>query len=110
MKYHHVGIPTTVPRPGEVYLEEHRVYHCGFEESPYGVEWMRYEPGCVLPELVQSVPHVAFEVDDLEAAIAGQEILIPPNSPSPGVRVAFIVSNGAPVELLQLDRTVYTGR
>jgi hypothetical protein len=29
--------------------------------------------------------------------------LIAPNSPSPGVRVAFIVDNGAPVEFLQLE-------
>jgi hypothetical protein len=27
--------------------------------------------------------------------------LIPPNSPSDGVRVAFIVQNGAPIELLE---------
>jgi hypothetical protein len=34
-------------------------------------------------------------------ANAGREILIPPNSPSDGVRVAFIVENGAPIELLE---------
>jgi hypothetical protein len=33
--------------------------------------------------------------------LAGREILIPPNSPSDGVRVAFIVENGAPIELLE---------
>jgi len=43
--------------------------------------------------LVQEAPHVAFQVDDLEAEIAGKEVLIPPNSPSPGVRVAFIVDD-----------------
>ena len=47
------------------------------------------------------MPHVAFEVGDLEAELEGKEILIEPNSPSPGVRVAFIVHNGAPVEFLQ---------
>jgi hypothetical protein len=64
---------------------------------------MRFESGSPVPELVQRVPHVAFEVDDLAAAIAGQDILIAPNSPSPGVTVAFIVSDGAPVEFLQFD-------
>ena len=44
---------------------------------------------------------MAFEVDDLQKALAGQEILIPPNSPSPGVLVAFVGCNGAPVEFLQ---------
>jgi hypothetical protein len=40
-------------------------------------------------------------VADLATEIAGREILIPPNSPSDGVRVAFIVENGAPIELLE---------
>jgi hypothetical protein len=35
------------------------------------------------------------------AAPAGREILIPPNSPSGGVRIAFIVENGAPIELME---------
>jgi hypothetical protein len=100
-KYHHIGIPTDVPRAGESYLPELKVFHSGYETSPFGVEWMRFGPGCPLPELVQKIPHVAFEVDDLAAEIAGREVIIPPNSPSPGVTVAFIVDNGAPVEFLE---------
>lgn len=65
---------------------------------------MRFEAEAPVPELVRNVPHVAFEVDDLSAEIAGKEILIAPNSPSPGVTVAFIVENGAPVEFLQIDK------
>ena len=66
---------------------------------------MRFEPGSPVPDLVQRVPHVAFEVDDLEEALRGKEILIQPNSPSAGVRVAFIVDNGAPVEFLEVNRS-----
>lgn len=80
------------------------MYVSGFNASPFRIEWMRFEKGCPLPELVQSVPHVAFEVDDLEAALEGRQVIIEPNSPSPGVLVAFIVDDGAPVELLQIDR------
>ena len=43
----------------------------------------------------------AFEVSDLASELVGREILIAPNSPSDGVRVAFIVENGAPIELLE---------
>jgi hypothetical protein len=50
------------------------------------------------------VPHVAFEVDDLAAELVGRQVLIEPNSPSDGVVVAFIVEDGAPVELLQFAR------
>jgi len=53
--------------------------------------------------IVQSVPHVAFEVDCLEKALVGHEILIEPNSPSSGVRVAFVLVDGAPVEFLEYE-------
>ena len=104
-KYHHLGIPTEIPRVGETYLEEFKMFVSGYETSPYGIEWMRFEPDCPLPELVKTMPHIAFEVDDLEAEIAGKEILIEPNSPSEGITVAFIVDNGAPIEFLQIDPT-----
>ena len=43
-RYHHLGIPTNIPRPGEEYLEHLKIYVSGFETSPYGIEWMRFEP------------------------------------------------------------------
>ena len=106
-KYHHTGIPTSVPRPGETYLEQFDVHCTDHASNPFGIQWMRYGPRCTLPELVKTVAHVAFEVDDLAAELKGHEVLIAPNSPSPGVMVAFIVESGAPVELLQyVDRTL----
>lgn len=101
MKFHHIGIPTSTARPGEAYLSEYKLYCTDHESNPFGIQWMRYDEDCALPELVKTVPHVAFEVDDLEAAVAGHEVLIEPNSPSPGVMVAFVVCDGAPVEFLQ---------
>jgi hypothetical protein len=104
LKYHHIGIPTDVPRPGEEYDEKYKLYTSGYSQSPYGVEWMRFDQKCSVPELVKTVPHIAFVVDDLAAAIEGKEVLIAPNSPTEGVTVAFIVDNGAPIEFLQFDR------
>ena len=101
MKYHHLGIPTTIPREGEEYIEKFDAYCTDHESNPFGIQWMRYGPRCPCPEPVKTVPHVAFEVDDLEAALAGRTILTPPNSPSPGVLVAMIECDGAPVEFLQ---------
>jgi len=100
-----LGIPTSEVREGETFLQDFKVHVSGYESSPYGVEWMRFEPDSPLPVLVKTVPHVAFEVDDLAAEIDGKEILIEPNSPSQGVTVAFIVDNGAPVEFLQFEKT-----
>jgi len=105
-RYHHIGIPTTERREGERLIKNHATFVSGYETSAYGIEWMRFEPEATVPDLVRTVPHVAFEVDDLSAEIAGKEILIAPNSPSPGVTVAFIVENGAPVEFLQIDKKI----
>ena len=101
MRYHHLGIPTTEPREGETFLPEFGMHVKGFETNPFGIEWIRFEEGSPLPELVKKVPHLAFEVDELDSALEGLEVLIPPNSPSPGVRVAFIVHDGVPVEFLE---------
>ena len=99
-RYHHLGIPTDIARPGETYLEQFGVYVSGFSTSPYGVEWMRFKKHSPLHEIIKTVPHIAFEVDDLEAALQGLEIICPPGSPSEGVRAAMIVHNGAPIELI----------
>ncbi len=104
LRYHHIGIPTDEPRKGEAYIEDFKVFHCGYEESEFGIEWMRYEEGCPLPELVKTVPHVAFEVDDVLEAIKGRHVIIEPNSPSEGVLVAFIEENGAPIEFIQVRK------
>jgi hypothetical protein len=103
-RYNHIGIPTDVPRPGERYLERFKMYVSGFETSACGIQWMRFEPDSPVHALIRSVPHVAFEVDDLQAAIERKEILTPPNSPSEGVTVAIILDSGGPVELLEFRR------
>ncbi|MFA6096707.1 MAG: hypothetical protein WC788_03725 [Candidatus Paceibacterota bacterium] len=104
LKYHHIGIPTDKPISGEVYMKDYKLYHCGFEKSEYGIEWMRYEKDCPLPEIVKMVPHIAFEVDDIHEAIKGKKVIIQPNSPSEGNIVAFIEEDGAPIEFIQAKK------
>jgi hypothetical protein len=106
MKFNHVGIPTTARFDGEIPLPHLQVTVSDHQDNPFGIQWQRYWEGAPYPDLVKSVPHVAFEVDDLEEALQGHHILIEPNSPSPGVRVAFIRVRGAPVELMQIDRSI----
>ena len=100
-EYHHLGIPTSEKKENEKYLEKYKMYVSGYDESEFGIEWMRFEKDSPLPELVKSIPHIAFKVDDLNTELEGKEILIEPNSPSEGVRVAFIIENGAPVEFIE---------
>jgi len=106
MKYNHVGIPTTEHFEGEIPLPHLKVTVSDHQNNPFGIQWQRYWDGAPVPDLVKTVPHVAFEVDDLAKAIQDQKVIIAPNSPSIGVLVAMIEVNGAPVELMQIDHLV----
>lgn len=103
LRYHHIGIPNSVIRDHEYHLPQFGMYVVGHEHSEYGVEWLRFDDDSPLPEIVRTVPHVAFVVDDLDDALKDREVLIAPNNPSSGVRVAFVVENGAPIELMEFD-------
>ena len=103
MKFDHIGIPTTSAFEGEIPVPHLKITVSDHQNNPYGIQWQRYWDDAPYPELVKTVPHVAFEVDDLAAAIDGQHVIIETNSPSEGVIVAFIEVNGAPVELMQID-------
>ena len=101
MRFHHIGIPTTEPKEGETYSADSKLFITDIDSHPYRVEWLRFESGSPMPQLIQDVPHVAFAVDDLEKAIEGKEILIQPKTLANGLRIAFIVEGGAPVEFME---------
>jgi hypothetical protein len=103
-RYHHLGLPTDISHPGERYLEHLKMYVTGFETSPYGIEWMRFEQGSPISELIRRVPHIAFEVDDLDSALEGKQVLTEATSLSKGIRIAMIIHDGAPIELLEFRK------
>jgi hypothetical protein len=106
-RFHHLGIPVKKKIKNETCIPELGIAVQGFDSSPFGIEWMRFEKECSIPALIRDVPHIAFEVDDLDAELARHRfrILTKPNSPSPGVRVAMIEHNGAPIELIEFRKT-----
>ena len=106
LTYHHLGIPTTIRIEGEVYLRDYKCYHYGFENSAYGIEYMRYDDDCPLPEIVKTKPHIAFEVENVYDYIKNKNIIIEPNSPSEGNIVAFIEEDSMLIELIQIMKSI----
>jgi hypothetical protein len=108
-KYHHLGIPTNQKMPGERYMAQYKFYVSGFNTSPFGIEWMRFEDNSPVSELIRTVPHIAFEVDDLDKALNEHdfEIIAEPGAPSEGIRTAMIKHNGAPIELMEFEKNMY---
>jgi hypothetical protein len=102
-QFHHIGIPTTQRMSNEKYLPQYKFYVSGFQSSPFGVEWMRFEKNSPINSLIQKVPHIAFEVNNLDFELETHKfkIITHTNSPGDGVRVAMIEHNGAPIELIE---------
>ena len=105
-KYHHMGIPTNEIINDEKYIASLQVGLGGFDTSPFGIEWMRFERDCDVNELIKKVPHIAFEVDNIELELKKHNfnIITPSNSPSNGVKVVMIEHNGAPIELIEFEK------
>ena len=105
-KYHHLGIPTKIEMPNERFLPQFGFYVSGFETSPFGVEWMRFEKDSPILQTIQTVPHLAFEVENLDYELANRnlKVITEPNPPMEGIRVAMIEHNGAPIELIEFEK------
>ena len=104
-KFHHLGIPTNVKMPGEKYIPHLKISVSGFSTSPFGVEWMRFDADSEFDELIKTVPHLAFEVTDLENELKARnlKVITRANSPAEGIKVAMIEHNGTPVELIEFE-------
>jgi len=99
---HHIGIPTTEVKPNEVYMADAKLYITEIDDSPNKVEWLRFEEGSPMPELLRRSPHIAYVVPSIEQAMAGQEVLLPPFSPKEGMTCGFIIEEGLPIEVIEL--------
>jgi len=104
LHFHHVGIPVPQKMEGMSYNEKLKLYTTDYFDNPYGIEWMYFDHDNPLPDIIKSRPHVAYKVNDLHEAIKDKNIILPPNNPTEGVTVAFILDEINLIELLQFDR------
>jgi len=98
--FHHIGLPTDVSQPGEVYVADTKVWVTDPRKHPYKVEFLRFEKDSPVKGPVRDLPHVAYRVDDLKEAMRGEHILLGPFNPTPGLSVVFILKDGMPVEYM----------
>jgi len=103
MKFNHVGIPVFEKQEDMVFIEACKVWVTDCADSNYKVEYLFFEPDSAMPAAIQDETHIAYDVDDLEAAVEGKSILVPICEPMPGLKMAFIYDEGLAVELLQTE-------
>ncbi|MCG9629158.1 hypothetical protein L1D34_30705 [Vibrio mediterranei] len=101
MKYSHLGVPTNESFEGEIDLPHLKMVVSDHDASEYKIQYMRFYDDAPYPDIVKEKPHLAFEVDNLHLALLNKEVIIPPNSPSEGLLVAFIIEDGMPIELME---------
>ena len=101
-KFSHMGIPTTGEKNWDGFYEPGKIHYTDFSKDEFGIEWIKCDEDSPMPEMFQTVAHVAYLVDNIEDALVGREILVETFSPGEGVRVAFIVHNGSPVEFMEV--------
>ena len=99
--FHHFGVPVNVEQDNETYIAGARVFITDAESHPYRVEYLRFEKDSPMHEDVINNPHAAFMVDDLKAALEGENVIIEPFDATETLRVAFINDKGAIIELME---------
>lgn len=101
MQFEHIGLITTEKKPGERFVPATRVWVTDYTQHPYRIEWLRFEPDSPVTGPVREMPHVAYRVDDLEAAGRELEELLAPFDAGPRIVAFYRTPDGAVVEFVK---------
>ena len=101
--FHHIGLVTQTPQPGEMYFDSLKVWGTNPDDDPNRVEWVRFAPDSPLANSpVAQMPHVSWAVDDLDRELAGKDVVVGPLVVNEQVRIAYFKMDGALVEYLEV--------
>lgn len=99
--FSHIGVITTEKKPGERYVPATKVWVTDFQNHPYHVEWLRFEPDTPVTGPVREMAHVGYGVESIEKASKGLKVLIAPFDAGIA-RVGFYQTDeGAVVEFME---------
>ncbi|MCC8155199.1 MAG: hypothetical protein LIP01_14010 [Tannerellaceae bacterium] len=100
--FSHVGIPTTENKEGAVYNEVLSVWLTDYSNSPNKIEFLKFEEGSILPEIIQTTAHLAYVVPNLEEELKGKKVIFEPMVCSDTLTIAFIEEEGIAVEIMEV--------
>lgn len=100
--FHHVGIITQEKKEDATFNDVLSVWLTDIESSPNGIEWLKFEDGSILHELIQTETHLAYTVPSLEEELKGKNVIFPPLVCNEHLTIAFIEEEGIPIELMEL--------
>lgn len=100
--FNHVGLLSDVIPEGAVYNEGLSVWLTNFNESPNKIEFMKFEEGSCMPDLVQKQGHIAYAVSSLEDELMGENVIFGPVVCDEHLTIAFIEEEGIAIELMEI--------
>lgn len=101
-KFMHVGVPTTKVMDGAVYAEAIKTHIVAPETNEFGIEYLRFEKDTPLPQELQTLVHVAYQVDDMDAQLQANTVVVEPWFADEKTRLAFIMKDGILMELMEV--------
>ncbi len=84
-----------------MYVPETKVWVTDPARHPHRIEYLRYEPESPVSGPVRELPHIAFQVDALEAEIGEAQVLLGPFQATATLRVVFVLRDGAVFEYME---------
>lgn len=105
--FDHIGIITLERHQGESWVPDSEVWVTNPRLHPGRIEYIRPKK---MPEIdpkniglwkLWHWPHVAYRVENLREAIAGEEVVLGPFHPAPFAEVAFVHKNGVILEYME---------
>ncbi len=110
MKYKGYIIPTNALHENEMHVPDLDIYFTA--PNQYGVSWLRFGDKSEIPSILREQPHLAFDVDSVDEAIKGKEVVVGPVEPKGmGVRTAVIVEDDALIEFVEVIKDwLYKGK
>lgn len=76
IKFNHIGVPLDHTTPEMEHHAEGMFWENGPEANPFSIEFMHFDEGAPYPMEHQTIPHVCFEVDDMQPYLQWAERLI----------------------------------
>jgi len=98
----HVGFITSEKKEGAVFNEGLRVWLTDFSKSPNKIEFLKFEEGSCMPELIQKQSHIAYTVPLLDDALKGCKVIFGPADVNEHLSIAFIEEEGVSIELMEM--------
>ena len=80
---------------GSVYAEGIKTHIVPPETNEFGIEYLRFEKDTPLPQELQTLVHVAYQVDDMDEQLKANRVV-------ENTRIAFIMKDGILMELMEV--------